>query len=159
MARTCTVCNHNNVQEIDKLLLSGGTYRNIAERFHLSLAALSRHKESHIPESLLKANDIKGMVEANDSLATLQRVKTTAFELLDKAIEAADTKVYGSPSLYLREIREQVKLWAELEGKLATQPQVNILMNPEYINFRTAMLYALDPYPEAKAAVVKAIRG
>jgi hypothetical protein len=74
------------------------------------------------------------------------------------AIEAADTKVYGAPSNYLREIREQVKLWAELEGRLATQPQINILVNPQWVELRTTIIKALEPYPEAREAIVNAIR-
>jgi len=158
MPRTCTVCNHRDVHEIDKLLLSGESYRSIAKQFEASESAVYRHKERHIPEALLKADDIKDVVEANNSVATLQKVREKAFELLDKAIEAADTKVYGAPSNYLREIREQIKLWAELEGRLATQPQINILVNPEWVELRTTIIKALEPYPEAREAVVHAIR-
>jgi hypothetical protein len=49
------------------------------------------------------------------------QARQKAIVLLDMAIEAADTKVYCAPSTYLREIREQIKLWAELEGRLPAQ--------------------------------------
>jgi hypothetical protein len=57
------------------------------------------------------------------------------------------------------ELREQRKLLAELEGKLATEPQITIINNPEWIELRTLIVVALDPFPEAKEAVANAIRG
>jgi hypothetical protein len=161
MGRVCTVCSHQDCEKINGLLLCSESYRDIARQFNLSKDALARHKEGHIPELLLKANDIKEIAEANDSIATLEKVKSKAFELLDMAIEAADTKKYGAPSNYLREIREQVKLWAELEGKLASQQitinQQTIINNPEWIELRTLIVTALKPYPEALREVRNAI--
>ena len=60
---------------------------------------------------------------------------------------------------FLRELREQIRLMAELEGKISQQPQVTIINNPEWIELRTVIIQALDPYPEAKEALVNAIRG
>ena len=46
---------------------------------------------------------------------------------------------------------------AELEGKISQQPQVTIINNPEWIELRTVIIQALDDFPEAKKAVVRAI--
>jgi len=159
MGRTCTVCGHKDVDEINRLLLCSDSYRDIARQFGLSKDALARHKDSHIPELLSKSEDIKEVVNADNLLAQLQEARTSALDLLDKAIAAGDTKVYGPPSSYLSEIRQQIKLWAELEGRLASQPQITIINNPEWVELRTVIIRALDEYPEAKAAVVNAIRG
>jgi len=159
MGRTCTVCSHKDVDEINRLLLSGTSFRDIAGQFDLSKTALARHKESHIPELLSKSEDIKEVVNADNLLAQLQEARTSALDLLDKAIAAGDTKVYGPPSSYLSEIRQQIKLWAELEGRIAAQPQITIINNPEWIELRTVIIQALDDFPQAKEAVVNAIRG
>jgi hypothetical protein len=158
MGRTCTVCSHKDVDEINRLLLSGTSFRDIAGQFDLSKTALARHKESHIPELLSKSEDIKEVVNADNLLAQLQDARTSALDLLDKAIEAGNTKVYGPPSSYLSEIRQQIKLWAELEGRLASQPQVNITLNAEWIELRAVIVSALRPYPEALEAVRNAIK-
>lgn len=159
MGRTCTVCSHKDVDEINRLLLTGTSFRDIAGQFDLSKTALARHKESHIPELLSKSEDIKEVVNADNLLAQLQEARTSALDLLDKAIAAGDTKVYGPPSSYLSEIRQQIKLWAELEGRIAAQPQITIINNPEWIELRTVIIQALDDFPQAKEAVVNAIRG
>ncbi|MDQ1262638.1 MAG: hypothetical protein QG575_1819 [Euryarchaeota archaeon] len=157
MGRTCTVCAHKDVDEINRLLLSGTSFRDIAGQFDLSKTALARHKESHIPELLSKSEDIKEVVSADNLLAQLQEARTSALDLLDKAIEAGNTKVYGPPSSYLSEIRQQIKLWAELEGRLASQPQVNITLNAEWISLRSTIITALEPFPEARRAVIDAL--
>ena len=88
----------------------------------------------------------------------LGEVREKTLSLLDKAEAAADTRVYGAPVAYLREVREQIKLLAELEGRLAAQPQVTIINHPEWVELRTVIIQALDDFPEAKEAVIDAIR-
>ena len=157
MGRQCTVCAHKDLEEINKLLLCSDSYRDLARQFGLSKDALARHKESHIPTELLKSNDIQEIAKADVLLVQLGEIREKTLSLLDKAEQAADTRVYGAPVAYLREVREQIKLLAELEGRLAAQPQITIINHPQWIELRTVIIEALDPYPDAKAAVVRAI--
>ena len=160
MPRKCSICCHPQRDEIDKRLARrdsiAGISRDIAG---ISEDALARHKESHLPEALAKAQEAKEESRADNLLDELQMARQRTYDLLDKAEEAASVKVYGAPVAYLREIREQIKLLAELEGRLAAQPQITIINNPEWIELRTIITVALDAFPEAKAAVVAAIRG
>ncbi|MDD3523542.1 MAG: hypothetical protein PHQ41_02490 [Candidatus Cloacimonetes bacterium] len=158
MGRQCTVCAHKDLEEINKLLLCSDSYRDLARQFGLSKDALARHKESHIPTELLKSNDIQEIAKADVLLVQLEEIREKTLSLLDKAERAADTRVYGAPVAYLREVREQIKLLAELEGRLASQPQITIINNPQWIVLRTQIIGALEPYPEAREAVIHAIR-
>ena len=158
MGRQCTVCAHKDLEEINKLLLCSDSYRDLARQFGLSKDALARHKESHIPTELLKSNDIQEIAKADVLLVQLEEIREKTLSLLDKAERAADTRVYGAPVAYLREVREQIKLLAELEGRLASQPQITIINNPQWIVLRTQIITALEPYPEAREAVIHAIR-
>ncbi len=54
MPRVCTLCNHAQRAEIDRELLAGTSFRNIAERCGTSIAAVSRHKP-HIAQSMAVA--------------------------------------------------------------------------------------------------------
>ncbi len=158
MGRQCTVCAHKDLEEINKLLLCSDSYRDLARQFGLSKDALARHKESHIPTELLKSNDIQEIAKADVLLVQLEEIREKTLSLLDKAEQAADTRVYGAPVAYLREVREQIKLLAELEGRLAAQPQITIVNSPQWVELRTLIITALEPYPEAREAVVHAIR-
>ena len=157
MGRQCTVCAHKDLEEINRLLLCSDSYRDIARQFGLSKDALARHKESHIPTELLKSNDIQEVAKADVLLVQLGEIREKTLSLLDKAEQAADTRVYGAPVAYLREIREQFKLIAELEGRLASQPQINILVNPQWIELKALIITTLKPYPEAYEALIDAL--
>ncbi len=189
MARPCSICSHSERLEIDRLLLGGEPYRNIAERFKLSIGSISRHREAHIGTDLRDVREAKEQAreealaqircdeleaikeeisaEGADTMAArletcasfldqLKAVRDRAANLLDRAESSQDMKAAGT---FLKELREQIRLMAELEGKISQQPQVTIINNPEWIELRTVIIQALDPYPEAKEALVNAIRG
>lgn len=156
---TCSICKDPRIEEINSKIASQEKLADISREFAVSEDALSRHKEKCIIEALAASPNTKDIIKGDNLLDQLQAARTSALDLLDKAIAAADTKVYGPPSSYLSEIRQQIKLWAELEGKLAGQPQINITLNAEWIELRAVIIQALDPYPQAKEAMVRAIRG
>ncbi len=158
MARTCTVCSHPEKEEIDRLLVRGDSIAGIARDFAVSEDALKRHFDNHVPKTLAASPSAKEITDADKLLFEIEEVKNRALRLLDKAENAQDTRVYGPPSQYLKEFREYVRLMAELSGKLAAQPQITIINHPQWIELRTVIIEALDPYPDAKAAVVRAIR-
>jgi len=193
MSRPCSICSHSERLEIDRLLLQGTSYRDIADRFGLSKTSVFRHKESHIGTDLKDVREvmvaareealaeIKGEVKARsleeikeeitaeargataarlESCATfldqLREVRDKAAGLLDRAEASDDLRAAG---VFLRELREQIRLMAELEGRIASAPQITIINNPEWVELRTVIIQALDGYPEAREAVVHAIRG
>jgi transposase-like protein len=158
MARTCTVCSHPEKEEIDRLLVRGDSIAGIARDFAVSEDALKRHFDNHVPKTLAASPSAKEITDADKLLSEIEEVKNRALRLLDKAENAQDTRVYGPPSQYLKEFREYVRLMAELSGKLAAQPQITIINNPQWVELRTLIITALEPYPEAREAVVHAIR-
>ena len=158
MARTCTVCSHPEKEEIDRLLVRGDSIAGIARDFAVSEDALKRHFDNHVPKTLAASPSAKEITDADKLLSEIEEVKNRALRLLDKAENAQDTRVYGPPSQYLKEFREYVRLMAELSGKLAAQPQITIINNPQWVELRTLIIAALEPYPEAREAVVHAIR-
>ena len=158
MGRPCTVCSHKDVDEINSLLLCSDSYRDIARQFALSKDALARHKESHIPELLSKSADLKAEVEStqgNQTLAEVRELKVTALEILAVAQGAGDLK---TALMGIREARSCLELCMKAEGQIKDGPQITIVSNPEWIELRTLVINALESYPEAREAVVYAIR-
>ena len=166
--------------------LNGEAYRTISHDFGYSVDSLKRHKANHLTVDLgdvraemerakkealqevhdkeldeIKANAAKGtkarLNSATSFFDQLQEIRNTAADLLDKAEEAADTKIYGSPSNYLRELRELIRLTAELQGSIPTE--VNLTLDPQWIELRTLIANALEDHPQAQEAVLAAIRG
>ncbi len=66
MARPCSVCAHPERAAIDKALVAGESFRNIAERTGTSVAALSRHRADHLPEVLAKAKQARAAAHGAD---------------------------------------------------------------------------------------------
>jgi hypothetical protein len=129
-----------------------------AARVGCTRQSVDRHVKGHLPDALLAASDIAVVACGDSLLSQLQEARNRTLSLLDKAEDAQDTKVYGPPVGYLREIREQLKFIAELEGRIASQPTINLTINAEWIEMRTLIVNALDEFPEAKERVLRAIR-
>jgi len=54
VARTCTICSHPKLVNIDRQLLRGDMLNSIAHRFHVSPDAVGRHRR-HMRTAMLKA--------------------------------------------------------------------------------------------------------
>lgn len=154
---SCSICDHEQVDEINRMIAEQEKLTDISQNMRVSYDALVRHKSNCIITALSATQNTKEIIAGDLLLDQLRAARDKTNDLLNLAIEAADSRVYGAPSQYLREIREQIKLWAELEGRLSSQPQVTIINHPEWVELRTVIIQALDPYPEAKGAVVDAI--
>lgn len=188
MPRLCGPCSDPGRNEIDRRLLnmvvSNESYRTISNDFGYTESALKRHKSNHLVIDLADVHQVmvearerelskirqreleKIEVEASDTISDrldnaesyldkLNVVLHEAADLLDRAKAADDLRAAGA---VLGRLTDQLRLMAELAGKLQTQPQINILVDPKWIELRTTILLALDPFPEAKEAVVHAIR-
>lgn len=110
MPRKCSVCKHENVDEINKQLLEGVPLRDIAGHFGVSRAALTRHK-AHIPEKLLKAHEIEEQASAENLLGELLKLKSKAEGILDAAENKGDLKTALTA---LKEVRDTLRLLFEV---------------------------------------------
>jgi hypothetical protein len=123
MPRTCTICNHAQRNEIDRALLAGEAFRNIAQRVSVSPTALFRHQQ-HIPTALAKANDAALVAHGDDLLAQLGELTAEAQRIKQKAEAAGD---YRTALAAVRELCRIVELVAKLRGELDERAQHNEL--------------------------------
>lgn len=168
--------------------LSGESFRTISLDTGYSESALKRHKSNHLGQDVqdiravmerariealeeakarekevikedIASEAAEGMAARLENAASfidqLREVRDRAANLLDQAEASRDMRAAGT---FLRELREQIRLWAELEGKISGQPQVTIINNPEWVEVRSLVINALEPFPQAKEAVVHALR-
>lgn len=110
MTRTCTICKHEARDTIDGLLVQRASYRNIAQRFAVSVTALHRHKQ-HLGEHLVKAAEAQEVLSASKLLADLQALQQRAIALLDKAESSGDLRVALQG---VREAREVIASMARI---------------------------------------------
>ena len=155
MSRTCTICSHTNRQSIDMALVAGQSTRTIGAIWGVSRDSVKRHQHSHLPESLHKAHNAPEIADAENLMSQLGTMIKDTNRIQNKAEEK---EKYRDALIGIRERTRIIALLAESEGRLNRSPQINILVSPEWIRLRTAILKALDPYPEARQAVANAVQ-
>ncbi len=155
MSRTCTVCTHIDREAIDKALVDGDAVRAVASRYvPLSKTALQRHKDEHLPHSLVKAQAAQEVAHADSLLDQVQSIQGRTLAILT----AAETSKDGRLALgAIREARSNLEMLAKLTGELDERAQVNVLLAPEWLMVRATLLTALAPYPDARLAVAAAL--
>jgi hypothetical protein len=88
-------------------------------------------------------------------LADVRRLKKRAERIFLKAEKSGDDRIALAA---LREARGTVELLAKLAGELKEGPTVNVLVSPQYQILQQTIIQSLSPYPEARAAVAKALK-
>lgn len=154
MARKCSICEHPRADEINAALLGGVPLRDIAGQFSVSKTALHRHKD-HVPAGLVKAQEAQEIAKADTLLDQVTELRDKALSILAKAEQAGDlrTALQG-----VREAKGCLELLAKLQGELQERTTVNVLINPQWLSLRAAILAALEPFPEARLALAQALR-
>jgi len=84
----------------------------------------------------------------------VQELRDRALRILERAERSQDLQ---TALRAIREARQCVELLAKLAGELSEAPQVNILLSPQWAEIRRTILVALEPFPEARAAVAEVL--
>ena len=171
--RACTVCQHPQRYEVEKGLVEGRSYRELAGQFGLSRSALGRHHQAHLPGHLRQAlqadearrveklsghRDSRQAEETRQALDVVQQLKIINSACLEVLKNAREAKRDGTLLQAVDRIHRQIELQARLLGDLETGPQVNILLAPEWAEVRQIIFVALAPHPEARTAVAEALK-
>ena len=151
MPRTCTICNHPEVAAINQALVDNNPFRYVSKQFNVSVASLHRHKAEHIPATLAKAKNISGSFQADSLLNQLLNLNKTTLEILDEARSEKDSELALKA---IARAEKQLELQARLLGELHEGQTINILLIPEWLSLRTSILRALEPYQDARNAVL-----
>jgi hypothetical protein len=156
MPRRCTVCTHPDRESIDEALVGGTALSALSAKYRVSEDAVGRHKGNHLPAKLVMAQAAEEVTQADSLLDQVRDLQDKALDILAKAEEAGELRTALGA---VREARGNLELLAKLLGELDERPQVNILVSPEWHSLRTKLLYALNPYPEARGSVLRALEG
>jgi hypothetical protein len=156
MPRRCTVCDHPERHGIDETLVTGAPYRSVAKRFELSESAVYRHKTEHLPAHLLKAKEAEEVAQADDLMEQVRHLQGHALDVLDRAEKAGDLRTALAA---ISQARGNLELLGKLAGQLDERPVVNLNVSPEWLELRAVIVGALEPYSEARGAVLQAIEG
>jgi transposase-like protein len=161
----CTVCAHREASAIDLALARGVSVTALAKRYDLGTDSIYRHRTNHLPATvrakLLAGPDIEIDLdrlresESQSLLAHLVALRHRLFAALDAAEE------YGDGAMLTRvasQLHENLHLTGRLLGDLGVgTTNVNVLIMPQYVELRVALVTALSAFPEAKQAVAQVL--
>ena len=112
MPRTCTICRHDRLADIDTALVDRRPFRSIAKQFSVGASALLRHHDDHLPAKLLRAKRVAEAVEADALLDHLLDLRAKALDILVKAGAEGN---HGAAIGAIREARNCLELMGKLE--------------------------------------------
>ena len=113
--QTCTVCTHEAKEAIDQALVAGGSRRTIANQYGLSDAAVGRHRENHLPATLVKAAEAQDEAHGSRLLDQAQGLVDEALASMERSKAAGKERdVLGG----IREARHSLELTGRITGEL-----------------------------------------
>jgi hypothetical protein len=156
--RECTVCANPDAVLINEAIIGIGEHgklsnRAITRQYDLSKDAVRRHRE-HIPEMLARASRAEEVAKADSLLDRLEDLQRRTEGVLE---EVEGTENYGAILGAIREMRRNLEVIGELTKELNRAPTLNLQLNAEWIEIRTEIMQALEPYSEARGAVLRAL--
>ena len=123
MPRRCSVCEHDDLAEINSALASNEPLRTISDRWSVSKTALIRHRNLHLPVSAIMAEEAEEVTYDDDPLSRIRDLQERTLATLDEAEEAEEL---SDALRAIREARSNLELLAKLLDELDVPPQTNI---------------------------------
>jgi hypothetical protein len=143
MPRYCQVCSRTDAGAINVLLLEGRSARSVALELGLSEDSVQRHVHN------------RHVTVRRTSDPVPFRPATEPSDPLDELVAALrDHALAGNPAS-AHEYR--LALSAQADVRHTTPPTRDLEHEPEWIELRTRMLEALEPFPAAKLAIADAL--
>jgi transposase-like protein len=150
-------------EKIEFDLATGKSIRQLARKYDVHEQSLYKHREK-LPPQLRAAyvaqllapgvslEEIK-TTESEGILKTLASQRARLYIEQDRAIENENGQLVATLS---NSIHRNIELVARYLGEMqahSTQTTISVLLSPEYLQLRNALLRALAPFPEARHAV------
>lgn len=157
MPKTCTICEDPRRDEFDRRARIEDNIAKIAQDFALSYDAFYRHvKGNHHIREVTAIPTTAELATSEDIYNEIEKWHTEAKDLQSTAKRSGDIK---TALLGLEKALKCLELMLKIHGQIHDGPQITIINNPQWIELRTLIISALEPYPQAREAVVHAIRG
>ena len=85
MTQRCRICSHSNRLEIDKALIQGESYQNLAKKYDVSAQSIGRHMKSHLSRQLITAAEKSDLLHSEGLLKILEDLLQTSYMVISEA--------------------------------------------------------------------------
>ena len=112
MPRSCPICDHEDLDEINAALASNERIRTIAERWSVRKTALMRHRNEHLPFSAIEAKEAEAEEAEDDAPADdlLDQVRDLQERALATLEEAEEVEELNAALQAIREAKDTLEL-------------------------------------------------
>jgi hypothetical protein len=126
MPRSCPICDHEDLDEINVALASNERIRTIAERWSVRKTALMRHRNEHLPYSAIEAKEAEAK-EAEAKEAETKEAEEDALgdDLLDQVRDLQERALAT-----LEEAEEAEELNAALRAIREVKSDLELMTDP-----------------------------
>jgi hypothetical protein len=157
MGRLCTICSHAELDAINGALVGSESLRTIASRWSVSKTALLRHKTSHLPATLVKAEAAAAAAEGDSLWDRYKQASRETTAILEEA-RTAGRKDNNLALKAIARVEKQLEVGRRLMSEINSGASTSVTASPEWQKLRAAILVALEPFPDARLAVAKAVK-
>jgi hypothetical protein len=167
----CVVCNHADRALIEFARVAGCSLDTIAAKHGISRDGVHRHMRNHVDDSAradylaaVPMTDLaaKAAEEGISVLAYFSIMRATLMKQFQLAASLNDRNATATLSGRLTEVLRAIGSISGEMGNMAvnnlTINNVSIMNSPVFASLQANLLHALAPFPEARAAVVNALR-
>lgn len=156
MPKPCSICEDPRRDEFDRRARIEDNIAKIAQDFALSYDAFYRHiKANHHIREVTAIPTSAELATSEDIYKEIERWHDEAKDLQRAAKAGGDIK---TALLGLEKALKCLELMLRIHGQISDAPQITIINNPEWVEIRTLIIGALDPFPDAKQAVCEVLR-
>jgi hypothetical protein len=137
----CAVCSHEKREQIDLALRAEVPLQQLAKKWGMSTAALSRHNAKHVSASLVKVHRA-----STAGLPFVKRMERLV-RRMEVFVDAAEQG--GKPAQFIagmRELRGLVEAIGRATGEMATpELAINMQTTKEWVELRSTVLQFIPP--------------
>ncbi len=170
--KRCVVCGHKDRALIEASRVAGCSLDTIAAKFSVSRDSIHRHEKNHLTDadraSYLAAIPMSQLAEkaAEEGVSVLQYFSIVRATLMSEFQLAASLHDRNATATLAGRLTEVLRSIGQISGEmsnlainnLTVNNTTNILASPAFANLQAILLTALAPHPEARAAVILALR-
>jgi hypothetical protein len=142
-------------EAIDRALVEGKSYRDVARQFGSTKDSMSRHHKGHLSAAMVRVAQRREERGAETALNRLEHLYQKADRVLDAAEEAGST---GIQLAAIRELRGIVETLARVTGELRPETSgvtVNLLSSPEIALYIGIVREVFGDQPERLAIIAQ----
>ncbi len=167
----CVVCNHKDRVLIEFARVAGASLDSVAAKHGISRDAIWRHMNKHVDDAAradylaqVPMQDLAAKA-AEEGVSVLQYFSIIRATLMTQFQLAASLGDRSATATLAGRLTEVLRSIGSISGELGSMAvnnltinNVSIMNSPVFANLQANLLHALSPFPEARAAVVAALR-